>query len=105
MKLTTPLYAPFVYTGMNQGKLVVDQSFFESMDREVTEAEIQEALAVNYFGDSMFKRKRYGACISRARLFASMLRAAGIPVDVESRWHSCPCVNVRADDILLQRHR
>ncbi len=82
MELTTPLYAPFVYTYKHQGELVVDWSFFQSMDREVTEAEIQEALAVNYFGDSMFKRRRYGACISRARLFASMLRAAGIPARV-----------------------
>lgn len=79
MKLTTPLYAPFVYTYKAQGKLVIDQKFFESLDRDVTEAEIEEALAVNYFGDSMFKQKRYGACISRARLLASMLRAAGIP--------------------------
>ena len=82
MKLTTPLYAPFVYTYKAQGKLVVDQTFFESIDREITEPEIEEVLAVNYFGDSMFKRKRYGACISRARLFASMLRAAGIPARV-----------------------
>lgn len=82
MKLTTPLYAPFVYTYLQQGKLVVDKSFFESIDREVTEAQIDEALAVNYYGDSMFKRKRYGACISRARLLASMLRAAGIPARV-----------------------
>ena len=82
MKLTLPLYAPFVYTYKHHGKLVVDQTFFKSIDREVTEAEIKEALAVNYFGDSMFKRKRYGACISRARLFASMLRAAGIPARV-----------------------
>ena len=82
MKLTTPLYAPFIYTYKAQGKLVVDQTFFESLDREVTEAEIEETLAVNYFGDSMFKRKRYGACISRARLLASMLRAAEIPARV-----------------------
>lgn len=82
MKLTTPLYAPFVYTYESQGKLIVDQTFFKSLDQEVTEAEIEEALAVNYFGDSMFKRKRYGACISRARLFTSMLRAAGIPARV-----------------------
>ena len=82
MKLTTPLYAPFVYTYKTREKLVVDQTFFESVDREVTESEIEEVLAVNYFGDSMFKQKRYGACISRARLFASMLRAAGIPARV-----------------------
>ncbi len=82
MKLTVPLYAPFVYTHKNQEELVVDKAFFESIDREVTEEEIEEALAVNYFGDSMFKRKSYGACVSRARLFASMLRAAGIPARV-----------------------
>ena len=82
MKLTTPLYAPFVYTYKTQGKLVVDQTFFESIDQEVTESEIEKVLAVNYFGDSMFKRKQYGACISRARLFASMLRAVGIPARV-----------------------
>lgn len=82
MKLTTPLYAPFVYTRKQQGKLVVDQQFFESVDQKVTESEIEEALAVNYFGDSMFKRKQHGACISRARLSASMLRAAGIPARV-----------------------
>ncbi|MDE0553353.1 MAG: hypothetical protein OXI24_04005 [Candidatus Poribacteria bacterium] len=82
MKLTTPLYAPFVYTYKQQGELVTDRTFFESIDREVNEKEIEETLAVNYFGDSMFKRKRYGACISRARLFASMLRAAGIPARV-----------------------
>ena len=84
MELTTPLYAPFVYTYKHQGKLLIDWSFFESMDmdRDVTEAEAQEALDVNYFGDSMFKRKQYGACISRSRLFASMLRAAGIPARV-----------------------
>ena len=82
MELTTPLYAPFVYTYKHQGKPVVDWSFFESMEREVTEAEVQEVLAVNYFGNSMFKRKQYGACISRARLFASMLRAAGVPARV-----------------------
>ena len=82
MRLTTPLYAPFVYTYVNQGKLVVDHAFFESVDQEVTEQAIEEALAVNYFGDSMFKRKQYGACVSRARLFASMLRAAGIPARV-----------------------
>ena len=82
MRLTQPLYAPFIYTYKQQEELVVDWSFFESMDTEVTEAEIQEALAVNYFGDSMFKRKQYGACISRARLLASMLRAAGIPARV-----------------------
>ncbi len=82
MKLTVPLYAPFVYTYKQQGKLVVDQTFFESIDQEVTDAKIREALAVNYFGDSMFRRKQYGACISRARLFASMLRAAGIPARV-----------------------
>ena len=82
MKLTTPLYAPFVYTYKTQGELVVDQTFFESIDQEVTESEIEEVLAVNYFGDSMFKRKQYGACISRARLFASMLRAAGVPARV-----------------------
>ena len=82
MKLTLPLYAPFIYTYKQQGELVVDWSFFESMNRVVTEAEVEEALAVNYFGDSMFKRKRYGACISRARLLASMLRAAGIPARV-----------------------
>ena len=82
MKLTEPLYAPFIYTYKQQEELVVDWSFFESMGREVTEAEVEEALAVNYFGDSMFKRKRYGACISRARLLTSMLRAAGIPARV-----------------------
>ena len=82
MKLTTPLYPPFAYTYKHHGKLVVHRKFFESMDREVTETEIEEVLAVNYFGDSMFKRKRHGACISRARLLASMLRAAGIPARV-----------------------
>ena len=82
MKLTTPLYAPFVYTYKHQGKVVWDEAFFESVDREVTEEEIKKVLAVNYFGDSMFKRKRYGACVSRARLFASMLRAAGIPARI-----------------------
>ena len=82
MKLTTPLYAPFVYTYKQQGELVTDRTFFQSIDQEVTESEIDEALAVNYFGDSMFKRKQYGACISRARLFASMLRAVGIPARV-----------------------
>lgn len=84
MELTTPLYAPFVYTYKHQGRLLTDWSFFDSMDmdREVTESEVQEALNVNYFGDSMFKRKQYGACISRSRLFASMLRAAGIPARV-----------------------
>ena len=82
MKLTVPLYAPFVYTCMDNGKLVVDPTFFESFDHKVTDEEIEEALAVNYFGDLMFRRKRYGACISRARLFASMLRAAGIPARV-----------------------
>lgn len=82
MKLTTPLYAPFVYTYKQQNDLTVDLSFFESLDHEVTDEEISEALAANYFGDSMFKRKQYGACISRARLFASMLRAAGIPTRV-----------------------
>jgi len=82
MKLTVPLYAPFVYTYKQKGKLVVDQTFFQSINREVTEEEVQKALAVNYFGDSMFKRKRYGACVSRARLLASMLRAAGIPARV-----------------------
>jgi len=82
MKLTLPLHAPFVYTYKQEGKLVVDQTFFESIERVVTETEIEEALAVNYFGDSMFKRKRYGACISRARLLASMLRASGIPARV-----------------------
>ena len=82
MKLTQPLYAPFIYTYKQQEELVVDWSFFESMGREVTETEIEEVLAVNYFGDSMFKRKQYGACISRARLFTSMLRAAGIPARV-----------------------
>ena len=82
MKLTLPLYAPFVYTYKQEGKLVVDQTFFESIERSVTETEIEKALAVNYFGDSMFKRKRYGACISRARLLASMLRASGIPARV-----------------------
>ena len=81
-KLTIPLYAPFVYTCMNNGKLVVDPTFFESLDREVTDQEIEEALAVNYFGDSMFRRRQYGACISRARLFTTMLRAAGIPARV-----------------------
>lgn len=81
-KLTIPLYAPFVYTRIDNGELVVDPTFFESIDREVTDKEIEEALAVNYFGDSMFRKKRYGACISRARLFASMLRAAGIPARV-----------------------
>ena len=81
-KLTIPLYAPFVYTRMSNGKFVVDPTFFESLDREVTDQEIEEALAVNYFGDSMFRRKQYGACISRARLFAAMLRAAGIPARV-----------------------
>ncbi len=82
MKLTVPLYAPFVYTCKQQGELVTDRTFFESIDQEVTNEEISEALAVNYFGDSMFKRKQYGACVSRARLFASMLRAAGIPARV-----------------------
>ncbi|MCY3723413.1 MAG: Ig-like domain-containing protein [Candidatus Poribacteria bacterium] len=82
MKLTLPLYPPFAYTYKRQEELVTDRSFFESIDREVSEEEIEEALAVNYFGDSMFRRKRYGACISRSRLFASMLRAAGIPARV-----------------------
>ena len=82
MKLATPLYAPFVYTYTDHGELVVDQEFFKSMDRKVTETEIEEALAVNYFGDSMFKRKQHGACVSRARIFATMLRAAGIPARV-----------------------
>ena len=82
MELTIPLYAPFVYTYKQREELVADRTFFESIDRKVSQKEIEEALAVNYFGDSMFKQKRYGACISRARLFASMLRAAGIPARV-----------------------
>lgn len=82
MKLTTPLYDPFVYTYKQDRKLIVDKTFFHSIDHGVSDEQIAEALAVNYFGDSMFKRKRYGACISRARLFASMLRAAGIPARV-----------------------
>ena len=82
MQLTVPLYAPFVYTHKNQEELVVDKAFFESIDREVTEEEIEAALAVNYFGDSMFQQNRYGACVSRTRLLASMLRAAGIPARV-----------------------
>lgn len=82
MELTVPLYAPFIYTYKQQGKLVVDSAFFESIDLKVPEEKIEEALAVNYFGDSMFRRKRYGACISRSRLLASMLRAAGIPARV-----------------------
>ena len=82
MKLTTPLYAPFIYTYMDQGELRVDQKFFQSMDRIVSETEIEAALDVNYFGDSMFKQKQHGACISRARLFVTMLRSAGIPARV-----------------------
>ena len=82
MKLNQPLYAPFIYTYMQQGELTIDWSFFENRDRKVTEAEVEEVLATNYFGDSMFKRKQYGACISRSRLLASMLRAAGIPARV-----------------------
>ncbi|MDE0686471.1 MAG: hypothetical protein OXI63_26390 [Candidatus Poribacteria bacterium] len=82
MKLTVPLYDPFIYTYMNHGELIVDQEFFDSMDRKMTETEIEEVLAVNYFGDSMFKRKQHGACISRARILATMLRAAGIPARV-----------------------
>ena len=56
MKLTLPLYAPFVYTYADEGELVVDPEFFQSMDRKMTETEIEEVLAANYFGDSMFKR-------------------------------------------------
>lgn len=82
MKLTTPLYAPFIYTYMKQGKLVVDEAFFQSMDRKVPQREVEKALSVNYYADSMFKQRRHGACISRARLFASMLRAVGIPARV-----------------------
>ncbi|MDE0426374.1 MAG: Ig-like domain-containing protein [Candidatus Poribacteria bacterium] len=82
MKLTLPLYPPFIYTYKQHGEVVVDRSFFESIDREVTQSEINDALAVNYFGDSMFKQRCHGGCISRARLFASMLRAAGIPARV-----------------------
>ena len=82
MKLTTPLYAPFIYTYTHHGEVVVDQEFFQSLGRKVTQTEIEEALAVNYFGDSMFKRKQHGACVSRARIFATMLRAAGIPARV-----------------------
>ena len=82
MKLTVPLHIPFIYTHKRREKFIVDRSFFESIGREVSEAEIQDALAVNYFGDSMFKRKQHGACVSRARLLASMLRAAGIPARV-----------------------
>ena len=82
MKLTLPLYAPFIYTYKRQGELVVDKSFFESIDIEVSDEQIEEALVQNYFGDSMFKQKQHGACISRSRLLASMLRAAGIPARV-----------------------
>ena len=82
MILTAPLYDPFIYTYINHGELVVDQEFFDSMDRKVSKPEIEEALAVNYFGDSMFKRKQHGTCISRARIFATMLRAAGIPARI-----------------------
>lgn len=82
MKLTLPLDDPFLYTYKDQGELVIDWSFFEGMSKVVTESEVEEALAVNYFGDSMFKRKQYGACISRARLLASMLRAVGVPARV-----------------------
>ena len=82
MKLTIPLYGPFVYTYKDRGKLVVDQTFFESIDREITQAEVEEALSTNYFGDSMFKQKQYGACLSRSRLLTSMLRASGIPARV-----------------------
>ncbi len=82
MKLTLPLYAPFIYTYKQNGELIVDKAFFESVDIEVSDERIEEALVLNYFGDSMFKQKQHGACISRARLLASMLRAAGIPARV-----------------------
>jgi len=82
MKVTLPLYNPFIYTYRDQGELRVDHSFFQSLDRTVSKAEIQEALAANYFSDAMFKRKQHGACVSRSRLFAAMLRAAGIPARV-----------------------
>ena len=82
MKLTVPLYEPLIYTYMNHGELVVDHEFFDTMDIKMTKTEIEEALAVNYFGDSMFKRKRHGTCVARARIFATMLRAAGIPARV-----------------------
>lgn len=82
MKLVIPLYAPFIYTRKQEEKVIIDQTFFKSIDIEVSNEQIEEALTLNYFGDSMFKQKRYGACISRARLFASMLRAAGIPARV-----------------------
>ena len=82
MILTAPLYDPFLYTYIDHEELVVDQEFFDSMDRKVSESEIEEVLAVNYFGDSMFKRKKHGTCISRARIFATMLRAAGIPARI-----------------------
>ena len=82
MELTLPLYVPFLYTHTNDGEMIVDKAFFQTMDRKVTETEIQEALAANYFGDSMFKRKQHGTCVSRARILATMLRAAGIPARV-----------------------
>ena len=82
MRLILPLYPPFAYTYKNQGKLVVDQEFFKTLDVEMTKEEITDILDTNYFGNSMFKRKQYGACVSRARLLASMLRAAGIPARI-----------------------
>ena len=82
MKLTLPLYTPFLYTYKQQGELVVHKAFFESVEVEVTDEQIEEALVSNYFGDSMFKQKQHGACISRSRLLASMLRAAGVPARV-----------------------
>ena len=82
MKLTLPLYAPFLYTNKQHGELVVHQAFFESVEVEASNEQIEEALTLNYFGDSMFRRKQHGACISRSRLLASMLRAAGVPARV-----------------------
>lgn len=82
MQLVLPLYNPFLYTYKSEEKLIVDHSFFQTINRKVSEADIQEALTANYFGDSMFNRKQHGACVSRARLLASMLRAAGIPARV-----------------------
>lgn len=79
MKLKVPFYEPLMYTYMNHGELVVDQEFFDTMDIKMTKTEIEEELAMNYFGDSMFKRKQHGTCVARARIFATMLRAAGIP--------------------------
>lgn len=75
-QVVNPLHLSYV------GKKVVFADATNPVRREKINKSLMKYLKETYFADSMFKKKQFSSCASRATIRAGLLRAAGFPTRI-----------------------